>query len=392
MRFAIAHLTEREAIVEEHELFDVALKHAVGRDPVRGRGDELDRRALAGGEGARLKPAVHLRGRNDRGDLVSPLALDLQDPLLSLESSLGRVAPLSGTSRPSRMAPSTRSRAAWRSTPWSASTGHPGAPRARLRARRRVPGPVQRALPDEVSGGRLSLDLALDVPPKSVSLQALIGGDPSVVRAHDLAVERAIAVAEERAQARMKVHGKSQVEETRNLLVAKFRHETSRERDPQLHTHALVLNLTMRSDGEWRALRNDGIVKATRYLGAVYRAELAAELQRAGYSLRRRPGLRRDREELHARPCEDGGRGAGVQGRRARPLRHPGPGVAQPRRRGAYLRLLPRRPEKALDARTVLVIDEAGTVPTRQMEQALKLAERADAEKVRSMPIRLFAS
>jgi ATP-dependent exoDNAse (exonuclease V) alpha subunit len=42
----------------------------------------------------------------------------------------------------------------------------------------------------------------------------------------------------------------------------------------------------MRSDGEWRALRNDGIVKATRYLGAVYRAELAAELQRAGYSLR----------------------------------------------------------------------------------------------------------
>jgi ATP-dependent exoDNAse (exonuclease V) alpha subunit len=69
-------------------------------------------------------------------------------------------------------------------------------------------------------------------------------------------------------------------------VVAKFRHETSRERDPQLHTHALVLNLTMRSDGEWRALRNDGIVKATRYLGAVYRAELAAELQRAGYSLR----------------------------------------------------------------------------------------------------------
>jgi len=38
--------------------------------------------------------------------------------------------------------------------------------------------------------------------------------------------------------------------------------------------------------------------------------------------------------------------------------------------------------EKHLDARTVLVIDEAGTVPTRQMEQALKLAERADARVV----------
>jgi hypothetical protein len=76
------------------------------------------------------------------------------------------------------------------------------------------------------------------------------------------------------------------VEDTGNLVVAKFRHETSRERDPQLHTHALVLNLTRRSDGAWRALRNDEIVKATKYLGAVYRAELAAELQTLGYALR----------------------------------------------------------------------------------------------------------
>jgi ATP-dependent exoDNAse (exonuclease V) alpha subunit len=38
--------------------------------------------------------------------------------------------------------------------------------------------------------------------------------------------------------------------------------------------------------------------------------------------------------------------------------------------------------EKDLDARTVLVIDEAGTVPTRQMEQAMKLAERAAARVV----------
>jgi hypothetical protein len=38
--------------------------------------------------------------------------------------------------------------------------------------------------------------------------------------------------------------------------------------------------------------------------------------------------------------------------------------------------------EKHLDSRTLLVIDEAGTVPTRQMEQALKLAEQAQARVV----------
>jgi conjugative relaxase-like TrwC/TraI family protein len=132
---------------------------------------------------------------------------------------------------------------------------------------------------------RIGIDLTFSAP-KSVSLQALVAGDASIIRAHDLAVERAIGTAEELAQARMKVNGRSRVEETRNLVVAKFRHETSRERDPQLHTHAVVLNLTQRKDGAWRALRNDSIIKATRYLGAVYRAELAAKLQRAGYVLR----------------------------------------------------------------------------------------------------------
>lgn len=38
--------------------------------------------------------------------------------------------------------------------------------------------------------------------------------------------------------------------------------------------------------------------------------------------------------------------------------------------------------EKGLDEKTALVIDEAGTVPTRQMEQALKLAEQAGARVV----------
>lgn len=132
---------------------------------------------------------------------------------------------------------------------------------------------------------RIGIDLTFSAP-KSVSMQALIAGDARVIAAHDRAVTAAVRAAEERALARRKVKGRVQVERSGNLIVGKFRHETSRELDPQLHTHAVVMNLTKRSDGAWRALKNDEIVKATRYLGAVYNNELAVELQKAGFELR----------------------------------------------------------------------------------------------------------
>ncbi len=132
---------------------------------------------------------------------------------------------------------------------------------------------------------RIGLDLTFSAP-KSVSLQALVAGDARVIAAHDRAVAAAVTAAEERALARRKVNGRALVERSGNLVVASFRHETSRERDPQLHTHAVVMNLTRRADGQWRALKNDEIVKSLRHLGAIYRAELATELQRLGYQLR----------------------------------------------------------------------------------------------------------
>ncbi|HTP28454.1 MAG TPA: MobF family relaxase, partial [Anaeromyxobacteraceae bacterium] len=122
--------------------------------------------------------------------------------------------------------------------------------------------PPSRSSTRNDSRHRIALDLTFSAP-KSVSMQALIPGDARIVAAHDLAVERALVLAEERAQARHKVNGKSRLEETQNLVVAKFRHETSRAQDPQLHTHAVVMNLTQRKDGSWRALKNDEIVKAT---------------------------------------------------------------------------------------------------------------------------------
>ena len=62
------------------------------------------------------------------------------------------------------------------------------------------------------------------------------------------------------------------------VLAARFMHGTSREADPQLHTHCAVLNL--QSDGS--AIDFDTRWKMP--AGAVYRAELAAELQKMGFS------------------------------------------------------------------------------------------------------------
>ena len=77
------------------------------------------------------------------------------------------------------------------------------------------------------SQARSGLDLTISAP-KSVSLQALISGDERIITAHD----RALAYAEQHfAQSRQTIRGKSQVENTGNLIISKFRHETARATD-----------------------------------------------------------------------------------------------------------------------------------------------------------------
>jgi conjugative relaxase-like TrwC/TraI family protein len=144
---------------------------------------------------------------------------------------------------------------------------------------------------------RMGFDLTFSAP-KSLSLQTLVGGDAKLIGCHDRAVEAALLAAERYAQTRHKVKGVSRTITTGNLIVARFRHETSRARDPQLHTHCIVMNLTRRPDGEWRALKNDEIVKRVLFLGQVYRDTLAQELVKQGYKLRYDPDDRLAKEGL----------------------------------------------------------------------------------------------
>ena len=124
--------------------------------------------------------------------------------------------------------------------------------------------------------------------PKSVSLVAMIGGDAAVAAAHDAAVKRTLGWLEATTvQTRMKnpetgllVHAGGQ-----KMVAATFRHEVSRNLDPQLHTHAVVANMVQGEDGKWRTMANETLYRRKMLAGMVYRSELARGLSALGYGI-----------------------------------------------------------------------------------------------------------
>jgi hypothetical protein len=75
------------------------------------------------------------------------------------------------------------------------------------------------------------------------------------------------------------------VETTGVVVTASFRHETSRALDPQLHSHCVILSMTRRSDGEWRAVDARGIFRAQRLAREIYETELGKQLRGLGYEV-----------------------------------------------------------------------------------------------------------
>lgn len=134
---------------------------------------------------------------------------------------------------------------------------------------------------------RPGFDLTFSAP-KSVSLLALIHRAQDVVAAHESAVTEALGFLErEAAVTRATENGITREQATGNLFVARFSHDTSRELDPQLHSHCVVINATRREDGAWRSITNERIYELKMLAGAIYRARLGAELHRLGYDLDR---------------------------------------------------------------------------------------------------------
>ncbi len=59
-------------------------------------------------------------------------------------------------------------------------------------------------------------------------------------------------------------------------VIATFRHDTSRNLDPALHTHAAIANMVRGGDGKWRSMANERLYQSKMLLGALYRSEIEA--------------------------------------------------------------------------------------------------------------------
>jgi len=125
--------------------------------------------------------------------------------------------------------------------------------------------------------------------PKSVSLTALVGGDDRVRVAHRESVRAALSELERYTQARI---GNIRAPETTGkFAAATFEHDTARPVEgyaaPQLHTHAVIFNVTERENGQTRALQPQELFASQSYATNVYRSELAVRLKDLGYTIER---------------------------------------------------------------------------------------------------------
>ena len=135
------------------------------------------------------------------------------------------------------------------------------------------------------SRGRNLYDFTISAP-KSVSIMAQLGGDARLVEAHGKAVQESLKELEHRAASRVRRDRANDNRITGNLVLAVYHHDTSRELDPQLHTHAVAANLTYDgAEGRWKALQASDIYEQRAFLTEVYRNALAREVRSLGYEI-----------------------------------------------------------------------------------------------------------
>lgn len=117
--------------------------------------------------------------------------------------------------------------------------------------------------------------------PKSVSViwsQASPEVREKIQKAHFVAVKAALSYVESVAGKTRRGRGGKRIESAK-LVFGTYEHGTSRAQDPQLHTHCLLLNVAVRQDGTTGTVSSRSVFQTKMAAGALYRAELNAELR-----------------------------------------------------------------------------------------------------------------
>ncbi len=137
--------------------------------------------------------------------------------------------------------------------------------------------------------GVTGFDLTFSAP-KSVSALWALGNQETAAEAmaaHRAAVRAGLGYLD--AHAALSRRGTDGVEQvgSAGMVAAVFDHRSSRAGDPQLHTHALVLNKVRCEDGRWRTLDATELFHHKKSAGMIYQAALRNEMhQRLGVSFR----------------------------------------------------------------------------------------------------------
>ena len=112
--------------------------------------------------------------------------------------------------------------------------------------------------------------------PKDVSILWALAPDQntkdSIISLHEAATKAAVSYLETHTFIRQGKAGTEQIKA--DATFALFTHTTSRENDPQLHTHAVLLNVGITEDGHTGALDGSQILKARYAAGMIYQNEL----------------------------------------------------------------------------------------------------------------------
>lgn len=138
-------------------------------------------------------------------------------------------------------------------------------------------------------GHRAGWDVTFSAP-KSLSLLWMTGDESQRAMLHGLhrsAVQDALKflVQERLIEVRLGQGGYIR-EAAADVIVGRFDHYTSREGDPNIHTHAVLMNVSGCYDNKFRAVEPERLFDFQLVVGAAFRASLAQGLTEKGFRLR----------------------------------------------------------------------------------------------------------
>ena len=122
--------------------------------------------------------------------------------------------------------------------------------------------------------------------PKSVSIVWAGAAAPhrqEIERAHQRAVDVAFGYLEAHTVTRRGAGGT--IDEEAKLVASRFNHYTSREGDPQVHSHVVVSNFSVRNDGTVGTIDSRSFYENKMAAGALYQVEMAWQMRKLGYEI-----------------------------------------------------------------------------------------------------------